>query len=167
MNPLIANRRSIRKFDPSAEISKTDLIEILKAAQFAPSACNSRPWEFIAVTGRANLNALADAHPFAQMCRTASAVIIVIVTPQQGIPEGFFPQDGAAATQNILLQALELGYGTCWCGVYPKEPHITFLRKMYDIAEPKIPFSFIAVGKPAEHPDARGHYEESKVRFVE
>lgn len=167
MNTLIENRRSIRAFDASAEISKADLVEIVKAAQFAPSACNSRPWDFIVVTGRDNLAKLADAHNSAQMCRSASAAIIVNVTPQEGFPSDFFPQDGGAATQNILLQALELGYGTCWCGVHPKEHHIAAIRKLFNIEAPRIPFAVIAIGKAAEAPAARGFYDESKVRFVD
>jgi nitroreductase len=101
------------------------------------------------------------------MVKTAGAAIIVVALPKSGAPEGYFPQDCAAATENILLKAVSLGLGTCWCGVYPKEDRIADLRKLFKIKENKIPFNVIAVGYSAEDPAPRGSYEESKVTFVE
>ena len=77
-----------------------------------------------------------------------------------------FPQDGGTATQNIMLQALDSGYGTCWCGVYPREPLMAKIRVLYGIPENKIPFNIIAVDKTAESPASRGFYDETKVKFV-
>jgi nitroreductase len=80
---------------------------------------------------------------------------------------GYYPQDCGAATQNILLEAVSLGLGTCWCGVYPKEERITDFRKLFKIEEPKIPFCVIAIGAPAEEPASRGFFEEAKVTYID
>ena len=164
----IDKRRSIRKFDSSKPVTKEQLNRMLEAAMLAPSACNSRPWEFIAVTKREVLDEIAEVHPYAQMCLTAAAAIIVVAVPQkEGIPEGYFPQDCAAATENILLEAVSQELSACWCGVYPVEKLISSIRKLFKIDEPKIPFNVIAIGAPAEAPDRRGFFEESKVTFIE
>jgi nitroreductase len=165
-NP-IENRRSIRKYRTDKPVTKEQLNKLLEAAMLAPSACNTRPWEFIAVTKRETLDKIAEIHPYAQMCLTAPAAIIVIAIPQVEMPEGYFPQDCGAATQNILLEAASMGLGTCWCGVYPKEERIISVRGLFNIQEPKIPFNVIAVGTPDESPDRRGFFEETKITYIE
>jgi nitroreductase len=134
----------------------------------APSACNSRPWEFIAVTKRETLDEIVKLHPYAGMCATATAAIIVVAIPQAGgPPAGYFPQDCAAATQNILLEAVSMGLGACWCGVYPREERIASIRKLLNINEPKIPFNVIAIGMPDEAPNRRGFFDEKKVTYID
>jgi len=167
MNTLIEKRRSIRKYRKGAAITKEQLKELMSAAMLAPSACNSRPWEFIAVTRREILDEIRRIHPFTGMLETAAAAIIVVALPQSGNPEGYFPQDCGAATQNILLEAASMGLGTCWCGVYPREERMADMRKLLGIKESKIPFNVIAVGVPDESPERRGFFEESKVSVIE
>ena len=167
MNEIIEKRRSVRKFKPDVPVTREMLDRLLEAAMLAPSACNSRPWEFIAVTKRETLDEIARVHPYAKMCKTATAAIIVVGIPQSGDPEGYFSQDCAAATQNILLEAVSMGLGTCWCGVYPKDDRITAIRALFKIQEPKFPFNVIAIGTPAESPKKRGFFEESKVKYID
>jgi len=162
----INNRRSIRKYDPEKKVTKEQMNQLLEAAMLAPSACNSRPWEFIAVTNRGVLDEIVRIHPYAQMCKTATAAIIVVAVPQKGFPEGYYAQDCAAATENILLKAVSLGLGTCWCGVFPRDERIGPFRELFKIADDKIPFNVIAVGSPDEAPDARGSFEEAKVTYI-
>jgi nitroreductase len=46
VNEIIATRRSPRSFNAEAEISDVDLLAILEAARWAPSAFNGQPWRF-------------------------------------------------------------------------------------------------------------------------
>lgn len=46
VNEIIATRRSPRSFNESAKISNQDLLGILEAARWAPSAFNGQPWRF-------------------------------------------------------------------------------------------------------------------------
>jgi len=132
----------------------------------APSAHNSRPWEFIAVTKREILDEIAEIHPYGKMCKTATAAIIIVAIPQSGKVEGFFPQDCAAATQNILLEAVSMELGACWCAIYPKDELIAHFRRIFDIKEPKIPFCVIALGTPDESPKSRGFVDESRITYI-
>ena len=167
MHEIIEKRRRVRKYQSDKPVTREQLNRMLEAAMQAPSACNSRPWEFIAVTKRETLDEIARVHPYASMCATATAAIIVVAIPQTGRPVGYFPQDCAAATQNILLEAVSQGLGACWCGVYPRDERIISIRELFSISEPKIPFNVIAIGTPAESPERRGMFDESRVRFVE
>jgi len=167
MIKAIETRRSIRKYLPDKPVTKEQLKQLLTAAMLAPSARNSRPWEFIAVTNRDKLDEIVRIHPYAQMCKTATAAIIVIGVPQENGLAGYFAQDCGAATENILLEAADMGLGTCWCGVFPREERIKPFVELFDIQEPKVPFCVIAVGVPDEDPAPRGFYEEKKVSFIE
>jgi nitroreductase len=168
MNVLIENRQSIRQFK-SKPVTREQLDQLLAAAMHAPSACNSRPWEFIAVTKRETLDEIVRAHPYAGMCATATAAIIVVAIPQTDAdgPIGYFPQDCAAATQNILLEAVSMGLGCCWCGVYPREERIASIRELFNIKEPKIPFNVIAIGSPDVKPERRGFFDKTRVTYID
>jgi nitroreductase len=163
-------RRSIRNFKPGAEISGQQIKLLLEAAMMAPSASNTRPWEFYVIKSRNKLDELAAAHPYAKMLTTASLAIIVCALPetQRDLASGFFPQDCAAATQNILIQASAMGLGSCWCGVYPKEQRMAEVRHVLDITnrEDIIPFNIIALGFPDSIPNPRGFYEADKVIYI-
>ena len=46
INEVLANRRSPRSLDATAVLSKDDLLAVLEAARWAPSAFNGQPWRF-------------------------------------------------------------------------------------------------------------------------
>ena len=166
MNELIEKRRSIRKFKSDILITKEQLNQLLEAAMMAPSAKNSRPWEFIAITKREILDEIAKIHPAAKMFETATAAICVVSNPQHEAGLVYFQQDCAAATENILLEAVSMGLGTCWCGVFPRGERLAPFRKLLNISEEKIPFNIIAIGVPDEIPDRKGFFDESKVTYI-
>jgi len=169
----IENRRSIRKYKP-APVSSEQIKALLTAAMLAPSACNTRPWRFVVITQRDALNKLAQAHPYAKMLETAPLCIAVVAVPnaqknvRDGLPVGFYPQDCGAATQNILLQAEEMGLGSCWCGVYPKDATTSALAEIgvIQLHEDEVLFSLIAIGEKDESPNPRGKYEDEKVTWI-
>ena len=164
---IIKKRRSIRVYDPTKPVTREQLDKMLEAAMLAPSACNSRPWEFIAITKREILDEIVKVHPYAQMCKTATAAIVIVATPQTGMPEGYWPQDCGAAAEAILLSAVSQDLGACWCGVYPKEERMIDFYKLFEIKRPKVPFCVIAIGTPAENPDPRGSFEASRVTYID
>jgi nitroreductase len=169
---IIKNRRSIRKYKETP-VSKEQMLILLEAAMMAPSACNTRPWRFIAITNREMLNKLADVHPYAKMLFTAQAAIVILALPkaqegvQDDLPKGFFPQDCGAVTENILLQAESMGLGSCWCGVYPKEGTSKAVKEALGLDGDDLPFGIIAIGEKDESPSPRGQYEEEKVTWIE
>ena len=160
-------RRSIRKYVPGAEVTQEQIDSLLEAAMMAPSAINLRPWEFIVVRDRDKLQGMMEAHEYAKMLGTASLAIVVVGLPRNA-PDGFefFPQDCGAATQNILLQAVAMGLGTCWCAVYPNEKRVSQFKELLGI-ENGIPYCVIAIGVPDEQPEARGFYDVKKVRYIQ
>ncbi len=161
----IRARRSIRKFKPGASIPRADVEAMLEAAMMAPSARNLRPWEFFVVENPELKAQLRAAHPFASMLDTASLAIVVCGRPedQKGAAEGYWPLDCGAAVENLLLQAVDLGYGACWCGCWPS-PRVSKLQELLNTRS--VPAALIAVGVPDEAPAPRGFYQADKVTWL-
>lgn len=162
----IRARRSIRKYKCDIEIPQKDIDLMLEAAMMAPSAFNSRPWEFVVVKSKEKRKEIMAVHPYAKMLLDASLVITVCGRPdlQPGIPEGFWSQACSAAIQNILLQATDLGYGTVWCGVYPNKERTDGISQVLGITS--VPLAVVAVGIADEQPNARGFYDLERVKYV-
>lgn len=168
MNTLdtIKSRRSIRQYDPETRVPREHITQILEAAMMAPSACNTRPWEFVVVESREVKEKIMKAMPYTQMLATAPLAIVLCGRPdlQENICQGFWPQDCGAAAQNILLAAKELGYGTCWCGCYPLGQRVEEMQKILSVSS--IPLAVIAVGKAEETPEARGFLDETRIKYL-
>lgn len=131
----------------------------------APSARNTRPWEFFVVEDPGLKSKLRYAHPCAAMLGTASVAIVVCGRPedQSGKSAGFWPLDCGAAVENLLLQATELGYGACWCGCWPSL-HMSAIQEL--LGTQALPVALIALGVPDEEPPARGFYQPEKVTWI-
>ena len=88
---VIRERRSIRKYKENVTIPQEDFERMLEAAMMAPSACNTRPWQFFVVINREMIAKLREAHPFTKMLSTASAAIVVCGRPdlQEGVCKEF------------------------------------------------------------------------------
>lgn len=167
LEKVIHSRRSIRKYKKDYIIPEEDIKKILTSAMMAPSACNTRPWEFIVITNQELKHQLVEVHPHARMILDASVCIIIIGRDdlQKGICNGYWPEDCGAATENILLTSYDLGYGSCWCGVYPNEERVNKIKDILNI-KVGIPFNIIAIGKADENPLCKGKYEENKVKYI-
>lgn len=164
---FIFRRRSIRKYvEQPVEPEKLDLL--LKAGMAAPSAMNSRPWEFILVTDKEKLGQFRKRLIFGN--RNAPAAIVVCGNPKAAKNPTwrlFWVQDCSAAAQNILIAATSLGLGTVWVGVYPVPTFVAVVREVLSIPKSVTPLCLIYVGYPAEEKPARTQYDERRVYWQE
>lgn len=161
----ILKRRSTRKFT-SKPIEKSEIDLILKAAMAAPSAGNQQPWHFVVVDDRKILDQLSEVHNYAKMLLSAPLCIAVCGEVYRDRPVNvFWDQDCSAATQNILLEAEELGLGSVWLGIYPNEVPRTRVKRILNLPDHIIPFCLIVIGHKAEDKEAKTWYQESKVHY--
>ena len=158
----LRTRRSIRKFT-NEPVTPEQVKTMLECAMLAPSAGNQQPWEFIVIEDLSVLHAVPTVLGFAKMAAEATCAIVVCGNKSFIKAEGFWQQDCAAATQNILLAAHGLGLGTCWCGVYPNEKRAADLKHMLNIPENVTPLSFIAIGVPNEQKEQPERFNEARV----
>lgn len=145
----IRTRRSVRRYtgEPVADDVLTD---ILQAAMSAPSAGNQQPWQFVVITDRALREAIAQFHPYAQMVPDAPVAIVVCGDLRLESYKGYWVQDCAAATQNILLAAHAKGLGAVWVGIYPVEDRVRRLQQLLVLPTQVVPLALVPMGIPAE-----------------
>lgn len=160
----IFTRRSIRKYT-GAPVSDEQVTELLRAAMAAPSAGNQQPWAFVVVRDRRVLGVIAEANPYGGMAREASVAIVICADMTRDQRPGFWAQDCAAATQNLLLAANGLGLGAVWCGTYPREERMGPIAQVLGLPEHIIPFAVVPVGYPAERPAPANRYDPDRVHF--
>jgi len=145
----IHTRRSIRQFT-GGDIDEESVRQILSAAMCAPSAGNAQPWHFVVIRDRALLDRIPEIHPHALMTRQASLGILVCCDLRLEKYKGFWVQDCAAATENLLLAAHGVGLGAVWTGVYPDANRVNNFRQFFSLPEDVVPFSFVPLGPPAQ-----------------
>ena len=153
-------RRSIRKYTVEP-VSEADIKTLLEAAMAAPSASNRKPWQFVVVTERQMLDALAKVHPHGKML--FEATLCIAVCGDLTTFERFWVQDCSAATENLLLAATALGLGAVWLGVHPREDRVAAVRQVLGLPETITPLNLVSIGHPAEDKEPRTQYDESRV----
>lgn len=157
------SRRSIRKYREET-VPEESLREVLEAAMSAPSAGNQQPWHFIVINERKLLDRIPEFHPHSLMCREASLAILVCGDPSLEKHVGYWVQDCAAATENLLLAVHAAGLGGVWVGVYPREERVNGFRKLLNMPEHVIPFALIPIGYPAEQKPLRpDRYNQARI----
>jgi len=157
---LVRSRRSIRRFSP-APVGREKILACLEAARLAPSAENVQPWRFL-VVDEPELKADLASEAFSglySMCRFAGEAPVLIVLLGrldflanrlarriQGIQ--FYLLDLGIAGEHFILQAQELGLGTCWIGWFNSRKVRSLLKIPRDL---KI-VAIIPVGYAAKNP---------------
>lgn len=152
----IMTRRSIRQYKPDA-INEQDLIAILEAGRMAPSAGNLQPCYFVVVKDTDIKSELQQAAFGQAQISQAPVVIVVCVDPERSstnygdIGRNYLCLlDAANATQNMLLAAHALGYGSCWMGGFNNNK----VKKILNLPKDFRAVSLVPIGKAAEEPIA-------------
>ncbi len=156
----IKERRSIRQYSQEP-ISEDQLNQILEAGRWAPSRGNSQPWKFIVLKDEQIRRELAEVIPTGKFLAQAPQGIAIVVDPKVSKhPE----QEGAAATQNVLLAAHSLGLGTCWISVRGTDWAET-AAKVMEIPNEEWLISIVSIGYPTEAPE-KGRKTLDEITFT-
>ena len=162
----IFNRRSVRQFkDQKVESDKIE--SLLRAAMQAPSAINQQPWEFLVVTNKDALVQLSKMSPYSAMVEKAPLAIVVLTNKKVMKAPALWQQDAAAATENLLLRAVELELGAVWLGVGTIKEREEYIKQMFNLPENITPFNVIAIGYPEKGNANKfvDRYDEKKVHY--
>ena len=157
-------RRSIRKY-LDKEVPDAVIKEIIRAGMAAPSSENEQPWQFIIINQRDLFYQIAEFDPYAKMLKRCGGAVVVCGDLSLINAEGFWIQGCSAATQNMLLQAVSLGVGAVWVGIYPTQELVDGVRKVLKLPEIIVPLSIVSLGYPAEMPEYADRYNESRIRY--
>lgn len=125
---IVRQRRSIRRY-LDRPVEREKILACLEAARWAPSADNVQPWRFLIVDDPEIRSRLAkqafSGIYFVSRFASRAPVLIVIMARLDIIANRigkqvqnvhFYLIDVGIAGEHIVLQAEELGLGTCWIG---------------------------------------------------
>ncbi len=144
---IIAQRRSVRRY-LDKPIEREKILTCLEAARLAPSADNVQPWRFLVIddpelkdelvnnvfSGIYSVSKFATKAPVLIMILARLDILANRIGKQiQGV--NFYLIDSGIAGEHIVLQAEELGLGTCWIGWFNsrKARKILEIPKKYKI----------------------------------
>src|SRR5215207_7758512 len=102
--------RAVRHFRPDA-IPDSVVHDLLEVARWTGSATNRQPWEFIVVTERATLQALAEADPSNARHLAGATIALVLVMAGEAYDEETY--DEGRLAERIMLAAAGHGLGAC------------------------------------------------------
>ena len=161
----IFTRTSTRQFEPRPVDSKY-IIKMLRAAMAAPSACNQQPWEFWVIDDKDIIARLSLVSPFAGPVKNAPEVIVPCYHTEGLAAPMMAEIDMAMATQNILLEAEELGLGAVMIGIAPIQERMNAVAEILRLPDGIKPFTIIPVGHPVNKRPQEDRYEPAKIHTI-
>jgi nitroreductase len=167
---LIQQRRSVRLYlDKPVEREK--ILQCLEAARLGPSAINMQPWKFIVVDDKATRDKLFKSafrgiFSFNQWALIVPVFVVVVIDTHGlianilGIVRDTLRSllDIGIATEHLVLQAEELGLGTCWMGGLDEKG----VKQVLNIPGNRKVAAIIALGYP-DKTEVKGQQERLKL----
>jgi len=173
---IISGRVSIRNYT-GREVEDEKINKILEAARLAPSACNKQPWRFVVVKDKENVksffreglggivsNKWASTAPvFIVACAELDLMVHKLGAALKSLD--WYLIDMGIAVEHMVLQATELGLGTCWIGWFNENR----IKKLLDIPKKIKVVSVITLGYPkaVNEADRTSRFETDKIVFRE
>ncbi|HRZ87296.1 MAG TPA: nitroreductase family protein [bacterium] len=148
---VIHSRKSVRHYTEKP-VTPEDIDVLLRAGMAAPTAADTRPWEFVVVDERETLDDLSAAVEWGKMLKRAKAAIVVCgdtTRALSGVEQEYWIQDCSAASENILLAAEAKGLGAVWVGVFPVKERVAKVQRILELPEHVVPLNVISIGWPA------------------
>lgn len=156
---LVLKRYSCRKFQ-DIPVKREKIVRCIESCRVSPSACNTQPWKFLIIdkpelkqkTTEAATSGIYRLNKFIQ-----SAPVIILVLADKGSfltrmgslvrNTRFYLMDIGIVCEHIVLQATELGLGTCYVGWFNEKA----VKKLLDIPRNlEIPL-IICMGYPEDN----------------
>ncbi len=120
----ILSRKSIRSYD-TKEIENEKLGKILEAGRLAPSWQNKQCWQYVVVKDKDTIGKLALRSGLISksnfFIKDAPVVIVACANPNNSghlNGQDYYLVDVAISFQQMMLEAWEMGIGSCWLGAF-------------------------------------------------
>ena len=144
---LAKKRFSVRAFK-STPVEDEKIALILEAAKVAPTARNRQPQKIYVVRSEENLKKLSELSP----CIYGAPLVFMVgfdmtrVSPAVKPGTTFGDHDAAIVCTHMMLEAEELGLGSCWVGYF----HPDRTSEAFSLPESVQLCALLPVGYPAD-----------------
>ncbi len=141
-------RCSVREFS-KREVEEEKLAQVVNAARLAPSAVNFQPCR-IYVARKGEIQDKLKSCYHREWIRNAPVLIVVVGLHAMGWKRAsdgndFTGIDAAILTDHLVLQAADLGLGTCWVCNFD----VKAVKALLGLMEDEEPIALIPIGYPA------------------
>lgn len=140
---------------------------ILKAAFSYPSCRNAQPLNLIVVTDKDQLEKLSHVSPYARAIANSQVGVVLCADMDKNPALAYDIQDLAAATENMLVEAQDLGLSSCWIGGYPSEGREEFLADVLKTPAHIRPLWTVAFGYPEHKAAVKDKWDPEKIFYNE
>lgn len=164
--PVLAERWSPRSFNTEYTLSQHELLSVLEAARWAPSANNAQPWRFSVLNRGEELfeKVAAEGLSGFNQAWAPSASTLVVVSIKTLTADGkdnhSAPYDAGLSVANLVTQAHELGLHAHQIGGFVPEA----LKSILDLPEDLRPIVVVAIGKVAPAEQLQGPAYEREIQ---
>ena len=155
---LAKSRYSVRKFKED-DIEEDKLAKIIEAGRIAPTACNLQPQRVFVAKSKESRQKLKD------VCACtfdAPVILVVCYDVEKSWKNKLMPPyqsgetDASIVATHMMLQAWELGIGSCWVGYFNAEN----VREALNLPDNLVVSCLLPIGYASE--DATpAHYHDS------
>ena len=152
LHRLLVERRSIRRYTEQP-LDPDTVKTILEAALLSPTGKNSRAWHFVVTDNKDMLEKLSE-------CKAAGAgpvakCVMAVTVCVDTTASATWVEDGSIAASNMMLQARDLGVGSCWIEVNGRltadgTPAEDIVQELLGIPEHIQPLCIVTFGYPDE-----------------
>jgi nitroreductase len=149
----ISQRSSVRAYK-TTDVEEDKLKKVLEAARLSPSASNRQNWKFIVVKSKETKRKLVKAAFGQSFIGEAPVVIVACGTDSKavmGCGQPTHTVDVSIACAFMILQAQELGLGTCWIGAFDQDD----TKKILNIPGHVRVVAVIPLGYPSQPPSQK------------
>ena len=151
---LVFQRKSIRRY-LDQHVEREKILTCIEAARMAPSADNVQPWRFLIIDDPEvkeafSKKAFSGIYFISRFAAKAPVLILILARldiianriGKQIQGTHFYLIDIGIAGEHLVLQAEELGLGTCWIGWF----NIRKTRKFFNIPRKYKIISLLSMG---------------------
>ena len=156
---LSQERYSVRKF-AQKPVAQEDIERILRAGQLAPTGCNYQPQHVYVLQSE---EALAKMRKCTKCHFNAPLGMLICYDVNQswkrkydGADAGWV--DASIVTTHMMLEAHELGVGSCWVMYFIPDA----VRTEFELPDNQIPVALLVMGYPAEDAQINPLLEQTK-----
>ncbi len=157
----ISQRSSVRAYK-ATDVEEDKLKKILEAGRLSPSASNRQEWKFIVVRDKETKKKLAKAAFGQTFIGEAPVVIVACGTESKTIMacgQPAYTVDVSIACAFMILQAYELGLGTCWIGAFKEDE----VKKILKIPEKVRVVAMTPLGYPDQPPSQKSRKDLDQI----
>ncbi len=156
---LAQERYSVRKF-VNKPVAQQDIDRILRAGQLAPTGCNNQPQHVFVLQSE---EAIAKMRKCTKCHFDAPLGMLVCYDINQswkrrydGADSGWV--DASIVTTHMMLEAHEIGVGSCWVMYFIPEA----VKTEFDLPDHLVPVALLVMGYPAEDAQINPLHEQTK-----